>query len=504
MSAGRADHFAADVVTPLTPGWSEALSGVYARMIAEHVTDAIVITDTEGRVEWVNPSFTTLTGFTLTEAAGKVPGDMLQGDGTDRAEARRIGQHLRDRRPIRSEILNYTKSGAPYWVELDISPVFDQAGQHTHFISVERDITERRTMQDEMSQALEGDQRQRNERRLLFETTEWLYTAKSQEELLDVISTCMGYLIPEAGGHLFLYRHSRDALVFACGWGDMPVIEHMDPSDCWSLRKGRAYSYGVNEIDFPCAHVTERDDLGPYLCLPITANGEAIGLMHLRFGRGPWKGTDRQTLQDILVRRRELALICAEQISLALANVQLRDQLHDQSVRDQLTGLMNRRWFMETFRKEVARATIKAAPVSLISLDIDHFKLFNDNHGHDAGDTVLREVGRLLSDHFADWGFPCRTGGEEFIVLAPGQGADAAYEKAESFRASMADAGVRYLGTALPNVTISAGVAGFPDHGGDPQAVLRKADAGLYAAKRAGRNRVHLTEDPPLARDETA
>ena len=473
----------------------------YLAIIADHVVDAIVITGVDGLVEWANPAFTTLTGYTMSEAAGRKPGDLLQGQDTDGEEVRRISAALRDRRRIRSEILNYTKAGAAYWVELNIAPVFDAQGVHTHFISVERDVTERMALQRDMQRALDAEQRRKEERRLLFETTEWLYTAESQEELLSVIGRCMRLLIPEADGQLFLYSNSRDALVLATTWGDRAAPDHIEPSDCWSLRKGRAYGYGTNLVDFPCNHVGETQPQ-PYLCIPITASGDTIGLVHLGFRRPAADRAGGCDLRAVLDARRELALLCAEQISLALANARLRDQLRDQSVRDPLTGLMNRRWFLDTMRKEIARSAMADRPMSLISIDVDHFKQFNDNHGHDAGDTVLREVGRAMADFFTGGLFPCRIGGEEFVVLAPDTDRERAFQRADGFRAIVAEMTIRYLGDVLPRTTLSAGVAAFPADATTSQALMTQADNALYAAKRGGRNRVHRVDDVETGRKD--
>jgi diguanylate cyclase (GGDEF)-like protein len=185
-----------------------------------------------------------------------------------------------------------------------------------------------------------------------------------------------------------------------------------------------------------------------------------------------------------------LGLICAEQISLAIANVKLRDQLRDQSIRDPLTSLFNRRYLMETCRREFSRAARTNQCVSVLSIDVDHFKKFNDNHGHDAGDTVLRAVGQCLQENFREEDVPCRFGGEEFVVILPGTNPEEGIRKAESLRAKVEALVVRYLDGNLPRITISVGVAAFPRSGATPQEVLKIADEALYRAKEEGRNRV--------------
>lgn len=196
------------------------------------------------------------------------------------------------------------------------------------------------------------------------------------------------------------------------------------------------------------------------------------------------------TFLDVGEQRR-LGLVWSEQISLAIANVKLRDQLRDQSIRDPLTGLFNCRYLLETCRREFSRAARGKQPVSL-SIDVDHFKQFNDNHGHDAGDTVLREVGNCLESLFRSEDVACRFGGEKFVVLLPGAPIEIAAKRAEELRSNIEALSVRYLETNLPRITISVGVAAFPEAGDNPQSLLLAADAALYRAKEGGRNRVEL------------
>jgi diguanylate cyclase (GGDEF)-like protein len=225
------------------------------------------------------------------------------------------------------------------------------------------------------------------------------------------------------------------------------------------------------------------------------AHGETIGLLHLEFGREN-RSNGVQPTKDAIAEQRRLGLICAEQISLAIANVKLRDELRDQSIRDPLTGLYNRRYMMETCGREFSRAARAGQKVSVLSLDIDHFKKYNDNHGHDAGDMVLRAVGNCLESLFRNEDVPCRFGGEEFVVLLPGADASDAVHRAEQLRSRVEALVVRYLEKSLPTITVSIGVAAFPEAGEYPEAVLKAADEALYRAKENGRNRVELSQTP--------
>jgi diguanylate cyclase (GGDEF)-like protein len=340
------------------------------------------------------------------------------------------------------------------------------------------------------------------EAKLLSELNEWLQSCKSLEELYQMVGEFVSRLLPGCAGTLYIYANSRDVLETARVWNGAHATTAIQPDDCWGLRRGRTYTSGEGEIHFPCAHVGSAE-VQDYCCIPILAHGETIGMLHLEFVTSGTKGCGAHPAADIAEQRR-LGLVCAEQISLAIANVKLRDQLRDQSIRDALTGMFNRRYLLETCRREFSRATRAGQPVSMLSIDVDHFKKFNDNHGHDAGDTVLRAVGDLLKSSFRDEDVPCRFGGEEFVVLLPGATAEAATQKAEELRHRIESLVVRYVDGNLPRVTISIGVAAYPAAGDSPQAVLKAADEALYRAKDGGRNRVESAHSDGPAHAGTA
>jgi diguanylate cyclase (GGDEF)-like protein len=332
-------------------------------------------------------------------------------------------------------------------------------------------------------------QKLNREARLLSQLNEWLQSCKSLDELYQMVGEFLSKLLPDCAGSLYIYANSRDVLDSAKAWNGGQATSAMHPDDCWGLRRGRTYTFGDNEIDFPCTHVSQP---GPsnYCCIPILAHGETIGLLHLEFSR---HAAGDASLQEAIAEQRRLGLVCAEHISLAIANAKLRDQLRDQSIRDALTGMFNRRYMLETSRREFSRAARTGQSIGILSMDIDHFKKFNDNHGHDAGDTVLRAVADCLKASFRDDDVACRFGGEEFIVILPGTSLEAAAAKAEQVRASIESLVVRYIDSNLPRITISIGVATYPKAGSNLQEVLKTADQALYRAKDAGRNRVELS-----------
>jgi len=180
----------------------------------------------------------------------------------------------------------------------------------------------------------------------------------------------------------------------------------------------------------------------------------------------------------------------AEHVALALANLRLRESLRTQSIRDPLTGLFNRRYMEESLDREFRRAERRGAPVGVIMLDIDHFNHFNNTFGHQAGDTLLHALGELLRTRVRAEDIACRYGGEEFVLIMPEASLDITAERAEVLRQEARELRVQQHGQSLGAVTISFGVAAFPEHGPTAEAVIRAADIALYRAKHAGRDQV--------------
>jgi diguanylate cyclase (GGDEF)-like protein len=199
---------------------------------------------------------------------------------------------------------------------------------------------------------------------------------------------------------------------------------------------------------------------------------------------------------DPIVRAVKAA---AEQVGLALGNLRLMETLRGQSIRDSLTGLYNRRYLEESLAREIDRARRRGIPVAVLMLDVDHFKRFNDTHGHEAGDAVLANVGEVLKRLSRGEDVACRYGGEEFVLVLPECPTDVASRRAEEIREAVRQLPLRVRGDSIEGITVSIGVAGFPDHGDDGPTVVAAADAALYRAKAEGRDRV-VTANRPLPR----
>ena len=218
----------------------------------------------------------------------------------------------------------------------------------------------------------------------------------------------------------------------------------------------------------------------------MMAHGEAIGLLYFdrRIGQTSRSLMQWSEAEEILART------FAEHAALALANLKLREILRSQSVRDPLTGLYNRRYMEESLEIELRRAVRKKCSLGVMMLDVDHFKRFNDTFGHEAGDSVLQALANLFRTQLRGSDVACRYGGEEFTMILPEASTEATRQRAEQLREAAKAAISQFRGGSLDQVTISVGVASFPDKGTTVEGLLRAADAALYRAKEQGRDRV--------------
>ena len=190
----------------------------------------------------------------------------------------------------------------------------------------------------------------------------------------------------------------------------------------------------------------------------------------------------------------QLAYTVVEQAGMTLSNLNLRAALREQSIRDTVTGLYNRRYMEEALKQHLSRVTRHLHPLGIIMIDIDHFKNFNDVHGHAAGDRILRELGKFLQSHIRGEDIACRYGGEEFILIMPDVFLEAAKNRAEQLRREAKEVRVEEVGQLYAGITLSIGVALYPLHGRTIENVLRAADSALYRAKQEGRDQVVIAE----------
>ena len=302
-------------------------------------------------------------------------------------------------------------------------------------------------------------------------------------------------LFLEESGALYILNNSKNMLDRTATWGKAPPQEGVLPfEDCWALRRSRIYRYEEGCFGLPCKHTAEESLLAS-ICVPMISQGEVLGMLHLRIGniRNSSELAARETLLDT---KQGLAVSFAEHIGVSLANLRLRESLRTQAIRDPLTGLFNRRYMEETLERECARFNRLGTPISLIMMDLDHFKQFNDTFGHISGDTLLRQFGSWLKTQKRVEDIACRFGGEEFILILPGANLDIARKRAEQLRLGVKRLRGEQKDKFHHQVSLSLGVAVFPDHGSTVEEIITAADMAMYQAKKEGRDRVRVANYP--------
>jgi diguanylate cyclase (GGDEF)-like protein len=319
-------------------------------------------------------------------------------------------------------------------------------------------------------------------RDLLSRMTQRMQSCDSFHDLKDIAQRFIPAIAPDLAGRLYLIEPARGAVAEACNWLD-PRYSRAEfaPTACWALRRGLPHRPAGTTIDVPCDHLTLDDgQLPDTLCLPLNAHGETFGLLYLE-RRADAEGAGR-TPETYLV-------MLAENLGLALANLRLREQLRAMAMGDALTGLANRRQLDATLHQWLDDAARDHAPISCLMLDVDHFKQFNDQFGHDAGDLVLRELGAVLRNSTREPELAFRYGGEEFLILLPNMDSVQAEARAEQIRQRVMALSLAHDGMLLGPVRLSVGIATTPRHCPIDR-LVRTADAALLRAKTEGRDRI--------------
>jgi diguanylate cyclase (GGDEF)-like protein/PAS domain S-box-containing protein len=517
------------------------------RLVIESAPNGMIMVDRSGVINLVNAQVEQLFGYKREELLGKhveilIPprfrGSHPQIRETffNEPKARILGSHR--------ELFALRKDGSEFPVEIGLNPISSSRG--IQVLAAVTDITERRRVDKEMralnttlerrvaerteeiralnasleqrvaerTQELEAENAQRRlierelqqahdelqgsvlelerrnqEMRLVSEMVELLESCRSVEEAYDVITLRIPPILHGTSGALYMITPSRNLLECLSQWG-RPALEFektFEPEECWALRRNKPHGMEREGADLICKHV--EPSIGAamaYLCVPMVAHGEIMGVLHIRYS------SENRSSRNIVANSAKTA---ADQLSLILANLRLRETLRNQSIRDPQTGLFNRRYMVDSLDRELARAERSGRPVVVAMLDIDQFKKLNDSFGHAAGDAVLREWSDLLKARFRGSDIVCRFGGEEFVIILPDISVDVAHQRMEQLRQDIRRMTVHQDGQTIVGITVSIGIAYFPVHGRTHHALLHAADHALYRAKESGRDCTVMAPD---------
>ena len=471
------------LVTPLRAGWliSVREDRHAFRTLVDNSPDIITRYDLDLRCRFINHSLSKFSPTTVVEHIGRT------------LEERRLPAQLKD--AIRHNAQQVIASGKPqrfiselnlphrhYVFESRLLPEFDDAGQLQSLLSIDRDISEQHA-----TRQWEADENRLLEMiandRPLTEVMGW--TCQTLESQLGG-AMCSIMLLDDTGERLFLaaapslaseYRQAIDGLpigegIGSCGTaaqrGEMVIVSDIATDPLWQDYRELAASHR----------------LGACWSLPILAqDGKVLGTFGL-YHEHPC--APEPHLLDIVRRTSHLMAIAIQQEQRATALYRLATQ-------DGLTGMANRRHFLDLASQRLKEACYLGKPFSLLMLDIDHFKRVNDNHGHDGGDMVLQAFAQCVKGTLRASDLVCRMGGEEFAAILPDTPAEEALVVAKRLRNAIAALPITHQGHTIP-ITVSIGVASLAPTCRELSELIRHADQALYQAKAKGRNRVCVAE----------
>jgi len=408
----------------------------------DKAADMIVITDNRGIIEYVNPAFETITGYTRAEAAGKTPRILKSGIHGEEFY-RELWDSVLAGNIYRNVFVNRKKNGELYYDECTITPMRNEENIITHFIATAKVITDR----------------------ILAENA----LRESEERMRTITQMAASAIVMiDAGGAVSFWNPAAERLLGysaaeAIGTDLHQIIAPRRHYD--DFRKGFEgfTETGEGAVVGRTLEMTAQRKDGIEFPVDISISGIRI--------KEQWHAVG--IIRDITERK------------------QAEHQLREYAERDALTGVFNRRKFYEVLEQEKERAVRYARSLSLIMFDIDHFKAVNDTYGHAAGDTVLKATASVVADHIRKADVLGRIGGEEFAVAATETTAESALVLAEKIRCAIEMTVHEHTG----KITVSIGVSTY-DNGLTLDEFFRRADKALYAAKNNGRNRVECYEAP--------
>ena len=471
----------------------------YLDLLIENSPLGIAVLDRQGSVELANSALEKILQYDRRELTSTYLGSMEASDDGSTGSQRLIPQifagnalrtTVRQRRKD-GTILDLALHGIPlilngevrgaYLIYQDISEqIRTNEAQRQHAESLNKLVKELELRTKQMS--------------ALNEMGALLECSGNVQDACSVVSDSVQKLFPEArSGSLYLFRSSRNLVEAAGRWGASGSPEPAFlPDACWALRRGQPHWSHYPGSGINCQHLPQAST-NEWLCVPMVAQGTTVGVFYLEFESAaaicPDSGSE--SFRDL---RQQLAISAASQIALSLASLQLRETLREQSIRDPLTHLFNRRFLEESLTRELELASRKKQTVAVLFLDLDHFKKFNDAFGHAAGDTVLQSLADLFRTFFRSTDICCRYGGEEFAIVLPESSSEDATTRADALRSEVKQLRLKYKKQTLGPLSLSIGVAAFPVHATSSDELLKIADQCLYQSKARGRDIVTVAD----------
>lgn len=466
------------------------------KLIAETIDEVFWMNDAElQKVLYISPAYERVWGRPRSEAYAhpKAFLDAVHPDDKEKTFAMLAG--LQTGLPFELEFRIVRPDGTVASIRDQAFPVRNESGELECYVGIAQDITERKLVEaqvrrsnEELSASVWKLEMKGIQETILSEMRTFLQACTSTLEMGPVIAHSLRMLLPGSEGTLFLLSPSKTDLEAAVSWRDgpeQPDENAFPPDACWALRTGRLHLVDDLKSGLLCLHLGHSAATA-HACMPLTANSEVLGLLHIqsRPAAGPVEA------REMIAVLEGISSMLSELLSLSISNLRLGETLRTQAIRDPLTGLFNRRYMEETLQREIHRATRNQKQVSIVMADIDHFKAFNDLHGHAAGDVVLTGLAAFLRSQMRVFDIPCRYGGEEFTLVFIESSLEDTIIRCNELREQLKELKFRYAGQEVGPVSLSLGVSVYPANGPKVEDLLRAADAALYQAKQTGRDRV--------------
>ena len=459
-------------------------------------SQAVIEFRMDGTILAANQRFLALMGYSAEEIAGRHHRIFLQPEYAGSTAYQRLWQALERGEIVAGEFQRFNKEGNPVWMQATYAPIVGLDGKPEKVLKLATDITERihaerqlQRLNAALSESLDLSRQRDADNSILSEITAFLQASLTEEEVLNLVSRYIDRISGEATAALYVFAAGAEGERQVATGNANDLEQFLLRTDCWALRRGAVHTRSSGISAPLCKHLSPSVPAeGSSICVPIFADGVLVALLT---GYWPYRGPGELQFAEH-ERTQSIFLTLAGRIGSAFEAIRLRSRLEQESIRDGLTGLYNRRYLDDALRRELQHARRLQLPVSAVMIDIDRFKALNDAHGHEMGDRALRTVAQTISGMVRQGDIVCRYGGEEFVILFVGESQDVAAMKAEAIRAAVACLDVGGEADGPIRLTLSAGVSEAGRDVLDGVSLLRRADRALYQAKEDGRNLVHI------------
>jgi diguanylate cyclase (GGDEF)-like protein/PAS domain S-box-containing protein len=456
---------------------------------ADDIDELVYSVTPEGRFIFVNRRCRELLRYTDAELSALSLTDVVHPEHRE-AHAAAMERLLRGLAVTGFETAYMARGGAPVAVRGEIKPRVEQ-DRITAFRAVFRSVgdlrlaaQELRAANQQLEQWIAQAKRRTEQIAQIRQVGDLLESCESLEDFRKVILRALPAILPGHSGAFYEFNAEQNLIELVAAWGEAETGERIFPvEDCWALRRSRLHSHQDPTPSLLCRHLGDAQPPA-YVCVPLMGYGKLVGLLHLRFAAAG--ASETGTLPN-----QTLAATLADRIAAPLAALKRRETtILNQSIRDPLTGLFNRNYLDDVLQRELSRAARRNRTVTLLLVDLDHFRSFNTRFGREAGDAMLGEISKLLAGKVRGEDLCCRYEGQKFVLILPEAPVAVARRRGEDLCTAAKALEATHRSRKLTGVTLSIGMAAFPDNASTPAGLLETAERTLARAKAAGGDRV--------------